>query len=178
MRLPLAPHPDERAPAGLKLEVEVVRPRPGALTLSYVATGPIAKLRLPAPAVSARADELWRRTCFEAFVRAEQGEGYVELNFSPSTEWAAYRFSGYRLGMSAAAVRPPRVETRASTKRYELQTSLELDEALGLPGEGPWRLGLSAVIEDADGHVSHWALAHPPGGPDFHAAQSFALALP
>ena len=34
------------------------------------------------------------------FIRPEDGEGYYEFNFSPSGEWAAYRFSGYREGMA------------------------------------------------------------------------------
>ena len=40
-----------------------------------------------------------------------------------------------------------------------------------------WRLGLSAVIEDTNGHKSYWALAHPPGKPDFHHADCFAYEL-
>jgi hypothetical protein len=31
------------------------------------------------------------------------------------------------------------------------------------------------VIEDQSGGVSYWALAHPPGKPDFHHADGFAL---
>jgi hypothetical protein len=38
-----------------------------------------------------------------------------------------------------------------------------------------WRLGLSAIIEEASGQRSYWALAHPPGKPDFHHPDSFAL---
>jgi hypothetical protein len=38
-----------------------------------------------------------------------------------------------------------------------------------------WRLGLSAIIEEASGRRSYWALAHPPGKPDFHHPDSFAL---
>jgi hypothetical protein len=33
------------------------------------------------------------------------------------------------------------------------------------------------VIEDADGSLSYWALAHPPGRPDFHHTEAFALDL-
>jgi hypothetical protein len=38
-------------------------------------------------------------------------------------------------------------------------------------------LGLSAVIEETSGAKSYWALAHPPGRPDFHHADGFALML-
>jgi hypothetical protein len=54
---------------------------------------------------------------------------------------------------------------------------LDLSAALNLPGSGALRLGLCAVIEDALGRISYWALAHPPGRPDFHHPDCFALAL-
>jgi hypothetical protein len=177
MLLPLKLHPDSACAAVARIEVDVARPHPGVLLLGYSVEGDIAALKLPPPRVQRRADELWRTTCFEAFLRAGGGEGYHELNFSPSTEWAAYRFSGYRLGMSPAAVRAPRLGTRASATLFVLDAALELDAAPGLPSDAAWRLGLSAVIEDASGHISYWALAHSPGRPDFHAAASFALEL-
>ena len=33
-------------------------------------------------------------------------------------------------------------------------------------------------MKDVDGGISYWALAHPPGKPDFHHPDSFALTLP
>jgi hypothetical protein len=38
-------------------------------------------------------------------------------------------------------------------------------------------VGLSAVIEEVDGSKSYWALRHPPGQPDFHHRDCFALRL-
>ena len=43
--------------------------------------------------------------------------------------------------------------------------------------EGPWQLGLSAVLEEADGAKSWWALAHPAEEPDFHAPDCVAARL-
>ncbi len=39
-------------------------------------------------------------------------------------------------------------------------------------------IGISAVIEETDGTKSYWALAHPPGKPDFHHPACFAATLP
>ena len=39
------------------------------------------------------------------------------------------------------------------------------------------RLFLAAVLEEADGAKSWWALAHPSGTPDFHAPDCFAARL-
>jgi hypothetical protein len=142
-------------------------------------TGAISDLYMPPAAAPVRVDGLWRRTCFEAFVRASPGAAYFEFNFSPSRQWAAYRFSGYRTGMSVAAeIAAPRIEVRTSAECCELQVSLELDRVPGLPSDAPWRLGLAAVIEEANGGKSYWALAHPPGKADFHRAEGFAHELP
>lgn len=39
------------------------------------------------------------------------------------------------------------------------------------------QIALSAVIEEKDGTKSYWALRHPPGKPDFHHPDCFALTL-
>jgi hypothetical protein len=172
-------HPHSTCLAARRIEVDVARPRPGAVLLGYLVTGAIGDLYMPPAAAPVRADELWRRTCFEAFVGASPGEAYFEFNFAPSRQWAAYRFSGYRTGMSVAAeMAAPRIEVRTTAESFQLQVSLELDRLPGLPSDAPWRLGLAAVIEEAGGHKSYWALAHPPGRADFHHAEGFAHELP
>ena len=42
----------------------------------------------------------------------------------------------------------------------------------------PAVLRVGFFIEDIDGGISYWALAHPAGKPDFHHPDSFALILP
>ncbi|MFC7497623.1 hypothetical protein ACFQRC_00110 [Enterovirga sp. GCM10030262] len=69
---------------------------------------------------------------------------------------------------------PPRIETRAAGHFYELRALLEVPDLLP---DMPWQLGLSAVIEETNGRKSYWALAHPPGDPDFHHEDCFALEL-
>jgi hypothetical protein len=168
MRQILKLHPATPASAVGGVVVEVTRAG-RRLSLRYLVTGATPALVLPAPAASERTDELWKHTCVEAFVRGS-GEGYWEFNFSPSGQWAAYRFDGYRAGMAPAPLEP-RVEVVRTDGSFELVADVEL------PDDGPWRLGLSAVIEGAD-VVTYWALAHPPGRPDFHHADCFALELP
>ena len=185
MRLALKLHPDSLCAAVTGVNVDVARQHDGNLSLSYIVTGKIADLRLPLVAASARADELWRSTCFEAFIRAAPGEAYYEFNFAPSTQWAAYRFDGYRTGMRAATeIAAPRIEVQSAPERYTLQATLDVSslpstslDARGGGKGGGWRLGLSAVIEETSGRKSYWALAHPPGKPDFHHADCFALEL-
>jgi len=184
MRLALKLHPDSLCAAATSVDVDVARQDDGSLSFSYVVTGKIGDLRLPPVAVSARVDELWRSTCLEAFIRGSPGEAYYEFNFAPSTRWAAYRFDGYRTGMRVATeIGTPRIVVQSAPERYTLQAMLDLSSlpipslpsrASGGGKGGGWRLGLSAVIEEANGQKSYWALAHPPGKADFHHADCFA----
>jgi hypothetical protein len=175
MQLKLTPHPDIPCAAIDTVEVTVERPAPSAISLAYRAVGRIAGVFLPPPAEPLATDELWRTTCFEAFLKPEGGAGYLELNFAPSSRWAAYRFTGFREGMAAIEIAAPRIEVRRRAG------ALEIDVALDLAGHlppGPCRLAISAVIEETNGDRSFWALAHAPGRPDFHDAVGFAAHLP
>jgi len=168
----LTRHPDSVGDAVASIAVDVVHPRPDLLGLRYVVKGRIDDLALPAQARSARADELWLHTCFEAFLSEDHIDGYSELNVSPSTEWAGYWFSGYRSERQIAHLPAPRVEVDVSAGELAVRVALRLRHA------GARRLGLSAIIEERSGARSWWALAHPPGAPDFHHPDCFALELP
>jgi hypothetical protein len=177
MRLALKLHPDSLGSAVTRVEAEAVRRGTGGLVLSYFVTGMISKLRLPPAVAATRTDELWRHTCFEAFASSSPNAGYYEFNFAPSTQWAAYRFSAYRSGMRIATeIGTPRTEVQSGPEQSALQASLHLDRSI-LPRDSPWRLGLSAIIEETSGRKSYWALAHPPGKPDFHHADCFTYEL-
>lgn len=169
---PLAPHP-QTPRSDLAIEAGAVR-EGRVLRLRYVLRGVLEALRLPGLATPRRVDGLWRHTCLEAFVRGVGHDGYLEFNLAPSTEWAAYRFDGYRAGMAPAPLTPA-IEV-ARTDDLELRAEIDLT-GCGLDGLD-WRVGLSAVIEAADGGLSYWALGHPAGKPDFHNGDCFALELP
>ena len=168
IRMGLVPHPDSTSTAVTSIEVEVSRPGPRQLALRYLVSGDTAAIRLPRPRPPERRDQLWEQTCFEAFLA--NPPGYLEFNLSPSTEWAAWRFDSHRSGMREAAIMPPKIETLIGFDRFELSA------ALSMPVLGP--MGLSAIIEEKNGDKAWWALRHPPGEPDFHHPDCFALELP
>jgi len=202
MRLSLRCHPDTPCGALTGIEIEMARLRPLKLQIRYVLVGSIRRVRFK-PRERDRGDELWRHTCFEAFVRVGDEENYLEYNVSPTGHWAAYRFDRYREGMAPASqIECTRLEVdrrsepldpdrRALLKscgmdtleRFEpsffsLKTELSFSNAMGLAVAEPWRLGLSTIVEERNGRMSYWALAHPPGKPDFHDPACFALQLP
>ncbi|GAA4764247.1 hypothetical protein GCM10023219_06030 [Stakelama sediminis] len=148
----------------------------GIRTLRYAVHGDIAALVVPEQAAPERTDELWKTICFELFVRAGEGEAYQEFNLSPSSHWAAYGFDGYRSGMHDLRVNmPPMITCNRGESLLELTAQVDLS---CLPKDIGWRISLSAVMEEVDGTKSYWALAHPPGKPDFHHPACFVLELP
>jgi hypothetical protein len=148
------------------IQVFLNRAADGKLELRYLLEGDIERVRIPPP----RAERLWRHTCCEIFIAAEGLSAYDEYNFSPSGDWAAFAFTGYRDG-SALAVPDPKISVTQTASRLELGAWI----ARSYPGK--LRIGLSAVVEDADGVLSYWALRHAPGKPDFHHPATFALEL-
>jgi hypothetical protein len=149
------------------------------MLLCYAVRG--SGLLLPEWQRPGRADGLWRTTCFELFLRPQDSGAYFEFNFSPSSQWAAYAFDGYREGMRPMTlsvdpyvVREPSREPGESAAHYRLDADIDLSD---VPA-GPLHMGLAAVIEEESGTKSYWALAHPPGRPDFHHPDCFVFELP
>jgi len=175
----------------------------GVLRLHYALEADPLRVRVPPAGPGGRADRLWVHTCFEAFVRVEDAPGYLELNFSPSGQWAAYHFDAYRQGMTppvleesprivvrgaehfsavAASAETSGIDAGEGTGRGGARRALTLEALARLPvlaGAKGCRLhlGLCAVVEDDVGGLSYWALRHPAGRPDFHRPEAFALEL-
>lgn len=171
MLLSLHPH----TPAEGRIDVRISRTDAGALTLEYGLT--LADLCLPEPALRVHTDGLWRRTCCEAFIASRDaaggGTGYREFNFSPSGAFAGYIFQGYRAGQETLELPDPDIRLEQFGAAWFLRADIA---AAALPA-GPLRIGLCGVLEDAAGRISYWALRHPPGKPDFHHPDCFALEL-
>jgi hypothetical protein len=171
--------------------VRVDRISEHVLALHYRVEGDLDELRWPAPRASAHTDGLWQHTCFEAFVKHGDARAYLELNFSPSGEWAIYGFDGYRTGMQPRKPHhPPEITTaQRGDGLLEMDVTVDLDglfvertraDARRALFEKTDRLrsSLAAVLEDRRGHLSYWALAHPSERPDFHHPDSFVFLLP
>lgn len=171
MRRTLQLHPDGRRDAVSRIEVEVTRSEPGRLVLHYALMGRIEAIAIPPTTEPVRSDGLWQHTCFEAFLRAPGAAEYREFNFAPSRLWAAYCFDGYRSGMRPADAAPT-ITVAKDEDRFILNAVIDLPT-----GAGELRLAVAAVVEDSDGTITYWALNHPPGKPDFHHDDGFALEI-
>ncbi|HMN21430.1 MAG TPA: DOMON-like domain-containing protein [Ottowia sp.] len=175
----LVAHPDTPCAAVHRLQAQVAAaPAGGGWMLCYVLQAELAGLRLPptSPAPGA-ADGLWRHTCLEAFVGSTGDTAYLEFNFSPSGDWAAYAFRAPRERAGTQHVPPPRLRWTRGPHVLALEAWLPRALLSCLP-RTPDRLGLSAVIEQVGGQLSYWALAHPAARPDFHQRAGWTAGLP
>ncbi|HEY0411551.1 MAG TPA: DOMON-like domain-containing protein [Allosphingosinicella sp.] len=166
----LEPHPSTGPGPVAAIRAEVGRVGP-SLSVTYALAGDVGALWLPERQAPERTAGLWQHTCFELFLKRAAEEGYLEFNFSPSGQWAAYQFDGYRSGKRDFVTPAPAIRAFIGPEALQLSVSLSLPP-------GVWDIGLSAVIEDKQGRISYWALAHPPGDPDFHDGACFTLELP
>jgi hypothetical protein len=172
----LCAHPSTANGAVRGLEAQLRVDEPNTLVFKFSLLADMSRLRIPASGAGARADGLWKHTCFEAFVAAADAPGYHEFNFSPSLDWAIYRFSAYREGMSSAEVNPaPTISMSRGADGLELESVVHLGGLADLRDAPRSRIALAAVIEDEDGRLSYWGLRHPTGKPDFHHPDGFAL---
>jgi hypothetical protein len=170
----LLPHPTTPAPQGLTVAA-TIDVADSKVSFMFRLTGAIDQVTVPGLVPARRMDRLWERTCFEAFLAPAGSERYLEFNFSPSTEWAAYEFDGYRRGMRPVEVASPAIEVKAAARSLVVTASVDLAARDTAPSS--WRVGLATVVATAAGQVSYWALEHPRPRPDFHDTAGWVLAI-
>jgi hypothetical protein len=172
----LTAHPSTPNDAVRSLGVWVRAEKTDVLMFHYSLAADMSRVRVPSSGVGSPADALWRHTCFEAFVAAADAPSYHEFNFSPSRDWAIYRFSDYREGMTrAVAASAPEISIHRDDGGLELESAVRLEHLSDLRDARHLRVAMAAVIEDDMGGLSYWGLRHPLGKPDFHHPNAFAL---
>ena len=130
------------------------------------------KLLVPPRRSPARADDLWKTTCFELFLAFEGGR-YREFNFSPSGQWAAWDFSGYR--SRTGDYTPVAIPSISADSGHRVFTTTVFIDAAELAGARA--ASLTAVLQEKDKRLSYWAARHPDLNPDFHNPACFVIPL-
>ena len=69
----------------------------------------------------------------------------------------------------------PVVRVAVTKNELRVTAGIELGGLADAPW--PWRIGLTAVVEDRTGGRAYYALAHPRAKPDFHDAAAFTVLL-
>jgi hypothetical protein len=151
----------EITPRGKRLDFRFELRDPGGLALDSLRPG------LASP--PARADQLWKTTCFEAFWALPGERGYWELNISPSGKgWNCYRFEDYRSPASPAACLGYELTSLRATAT-SLEGSLSANQELRAI-----EASLCAIVRTAKG-TRYFSTAHAGARPDFHLRESFII---
>jgi hypothetical protein len=188
--LPLHPHAThtgseaaQRAAPVTGISVSGSLDAAGLLQLEYLLHGDLQQLALPAGSgvathAATRRDQLWRHTCVELFARAGDSPGYLEFNFAPNGDWAAYEFDDYRAGQRGVEASHCAVQLQQRGEHeLQLHVTVLVPAMASSPRVDTWQLGLAAVVEGRDGKLWYWALRHPRGQPDFHDSAGFSCVL-
>lgn len=169
-------HPDTPARAVTALWAEVEWSFDDGFILRFIVDGAIDQLVLPPGdgqlvIADSPTDGLWQSSCFEAFLTDGEEPDYTEFNYAPDGRWACYQFDDYRSLLHSDDLMPWSMTVERSPAQFVLRVEPGI-----FPDSGT-RMALSVVIEELDGTKSYWALAHPPGKPDFHHPDCFTLSL-
>jgi hypothetical protein len=177
-RCALVAHPAAPPRAALALTARVAVRGP-VLRLELEMGGDVAAVAIPEPVRdAARADRLWEHTCFEAFLASSEGDAYLEVNLSPSGEWALWAFDGYRAGMRAAPLAGAlRVDVSRGVDALRISAALPVAQVVALLGAPVVVVGPTAVVEERGGGVSYWACRHAGERPDFHRRDGWTVAV-
>jgi hypothetical protein len=168
----LVAHPAFAPGQVAKVAVRWGRVRDGRIMLRYRIDGGQG-LVIPKLAPPLRTDQLWANTCCELFVSLGGGR-YREYNFSPSGQWAAYNFAGYRTRSGDHdPLTMPEIAVDRGAEVFTLTVFLAADELAGAQ-----RANLTAVLKEERDRRSFWALRHPGLNPDFHDPTCFVLPVP
>ncbi len=148
--------------------------------LDYRIRGDIDRPRLPPQAASKFQDLLWSKP---AWKRSSASPTATPTSNSTSRPRASGRcIDSKPIGKDVTSLNPlppPRVIVRRHGEELEADIDIHLGAIPGLTAAEikgrELRLAVSAVMQSDQGVISYWALAHPPGKPDFHHRDGFAL---
>jgi len=151
---------------------------PGVVTLCYTLRGDMSRIRVGTEGAPGSADGLWKHTCFEAFIPTWWVIRVLRVQFSPTRQWAVYRFDSYRQGMTAMDLaNPPIISTSRAADHMMLQATVPLPFSADSGAARHTKLALAAVIEEESGRLCYWSGRHSQGKPDFHHSDGFAFEL-
>lgn len=117
-----------------------------------------------------RRNELWKSTCFEAFIQPKGAKTYWEINLSPEGHWNVYSFDDYRTPS------PPKEASKWKLVEFQLKNSSLLGRFRADFGTAKkFQAGLCCIIDMPKGEKTYWAIQHSKDKPDYHNNKNFIL---
>lgn len=163
-------------PFPVSCEAQLVRLGP-QMQFKFILEDPTEQLSMGSthfdqqPQADSRKDLLWKKTCFEIFLKNPQTGAYYEFNFSTEKEWNLYSFKDYRKPQPPIRSDDFRLQNiKWRNKEFQAQILNQTD----------WfemEVALTAVLQARSGDLFYMSLKHPDGKPDFHHADNFQFKI-
>jgi len=118
---------------------------------------------------------LWNETCFEIFLKLENGH-YIEGNFNLSFNWNMFYFKSYRetpLTEWSTITTNPIKDVLLSRDKSLIIIDFPEEVKTFLRREKIVALSLTAVLKTKDGETHYFAIKHADLTPNFHHPESF-----
>ncbi len=120
--------------------------------------------------VAGRFHELWKQTCFEAFVQPVGDSKYFEINLNTHKAWNVYEFENYREPqppVECAAADVIDVQIKEDFLRARIKFNKMEFKKL--------KVSLCAVLNLKETGTTYWSFQHVDAKPNFHHFGSFVI---
>ncbi len=145
------------------------------LTLEFTVLGEIKNYIFNEPCIQARADELWKKTCFELFIAQNNNSSYYELNISPSSNWNFYSFLDYKTNMKEEKnVSKPFIHSSKIRDKYRLSFEFDFYEEFT---EKELIFNLAVILLDTKGVRHFYSIHRREEKVDFHDREYWSLGM-
>lgn len=142
--------------------------------ISFRLKGALSSIDLgPGCASHQRVTGLWKKSCFEFFIKNERGN-YLEYNFSPAFEWDCFYFEKKGDPLTQYPMNKPKEDILHALDVFHLIAEVPKESMPKDFRTDKMQINLTSVIENKeDNKLSYWALSHKDSKPNFHYFESF-----
>ncbi|MBT7610521.1 MAG: hypothetical protein HN576_12250 [Bacteriovoracaceae bacterium] len=150
-----------------------------SLNVEYLLKGNIESIDLSKENTTRkRVIGLWKKTCFELFIKNKNTDDYFEFNFAPNTDWNLFHFLDIRSELKEFKTTTcPLVKVKQSNVEFQMQIIIPKqifpDKFIS---NGEMMYSPTSIIHKSS-HIYHFASIHPDNKLDFHRYQSFDQSL-
>lgn len=180
MKLSLTPFEQDSPLKSLRVACDLLI-RDGVLHFDFAVLGDVSLVNWDDNPTQGQFNlELWKKTCFEIFLKIPGQAEYWEWNFAPNLNWGFFHFEDYRKALPLPSRSGGLKNLEFIRSRHEqvhlkgcLSPNFSSYLSWAFLNRASLELGVSAVLMGPQGDKTYWALKHSSPKPDFHLADNY-----
>lgn len=123
-------------------------------------------------------DELWKKTCFEFFVKKQNQEKYFEFNVNTLGNWNFYKFMKYRspiqIEEKIQKIRHSFIPANHSSSNGASKLAVEIDLNPLFKVGDELEFNFCSIVICGE-YITYWSQQHSLEKPDFHDSNNFTI---